>query len=76
MVGAVERADHAAVLVVAEALGQVLQERAAAGDVDQLHAAADPEHRQIARDRRARERDLERVALGHRVDRLGVGGLP
>ena len=41
-------------------------------DVDQLHAPADPQHRQVALDRRARERDLERVALGHRVDRLGV----
>ena len=63
---------HAAVLVVAEALGQVLHERAAAGDVDQLHAAADAEHRQVALDRGARERDLEGVALGHRADRLGV----
>ena len=67
VVGAVEGADHAPVLLVAEALGQVLQQRAAAGDVDQLHPPADPQHRQVALDRRARERDLERVALGHRV---------
>ena len=39
-------------------------------DVDQLHAAADPEHRQVALDRRAHQRDLEGVALGHRVDGL------
>ena len=36
-------------------------------DVDQLHPAADPQHGQVALDRRARQRDLERVALGHRV---------
>ena len=76
MVGAVEGAEHAAVLVVAEVLGQMLEQRAAAGDVDQLHAAADPEHRQVALDRRARERDLEGVALGHRVQRLDVRGWP
>ena len=53
-------------------LGQVLHQRAAAGDVDQLHAPADAEHRQVALDRRAGQRDLERVALGHRVDGLRV----
>ena len=57
-------------LLVAEAVGQVLTERAAAGDVDQLHPAADPEQRQVALDRRAHERDLEGVALGHGVERL------
>ena len=40
--GAVEGPFHATVLVVAEALGQVLQQRSSAGHIDQLHAAADP----------------------------------
>ena len=52
VVGAVEGAGHAAMLVVAEALGQMLQQGAAAGDVDQLHAPADAEHRQVPLDRR------------------------
>ena len=73
MVGAVEGAGHPQVFVVAEALGQVLEQRAAVGDVDELHPAADPEHRQVALDRGAHERDLEAVALGHRVERLGMG---
>ena len=72
MVGAVEGADDAPVLVMADAVGHVLHERPAAGDVDQLHPPADAQHRQVALDRGARKRDLERVALGHRVDRLGV----
>ena len=55
---------HAPMLAVSEALGQMLQERAAAGDVDQLHAAADAEHRQVPLDRRARERDLEASRSG------------
>ena len=70
VVGAVEGAEHAAVLLVADTIGEVLQERAAAGDVDQLHPAADAQQRHVALDRRARERDLEGVALGHRVDGL------
>ena len=36
------------VLVVADHFGQVLDERAAVGDVEQLHAAADRQHRQAA----------------------------
>ena len=72
MVGAVERADHAAMPTVTEQLGQVLQQRAAAGDVDQLHPPADPQHRQVPLDRRAGQGDLERVALGHRVHGLRV----
>ena len=66
VVGAVERAARAPVVVVAEALGQMLVERPAERDVHQLHAAADAEHREVALDRAARERDLERVALRHR----------
>ncbi len=73
VLGAVEGARHAAVLLVAEQLGQVLQQRAAAGDVQQLHAAADAQQRHVALDRRPRERQLEDVALGHRVVGLGVG---
>ena len=72
VVGAVERAGRAAVVVVAEVLGQVLAQAAAEGDVDQLHAAADPQQRQVARQGAAREGHLEPVALGHGVDGLGV----
>ena len=68
VVGAVERAARLQVVVVAEALRQVLVQRAAERDVQQLHAAADPEHRHLPLDGAAHERELERVALGHRVD--------
>ena len=59
---------RAQVVVVAEALRQVLVQRAAERDVQQLHAAADAEHRDPSLDRAPHERELERVALGHRVD--------
>ena len=51
-------------------LGQVLAQRAAEGDVEQLHPAADAEHRHVALDRAAGQRELGPVALGH-----GAGGL-
>jgi hypothetical protein len=72
VVGVVEGAQRAAVLVMAVALGQVLQQRPAAGDVHELHSAADAEQRDAALHRAACERDLEDVALGHRPARLGV----
>ena len=72
VVGAVEGAGHATVLVVAVALGEVLVQRAAERDVHHLHPAADREHGQVAIERRAQQRDLEAVALGHGADRLGV----
>ena len=79
VVGVVERAEPAPVVAVADVVGQVLDQRPAERDVEQLHAAADAEQRQVALDRPARERDLRRVALGPRpgraVVRLGaVGG--
>ena len=73
VLGAFEGAEHAAVLVVAERSGRCWTSVPPQRDVDQLHPAADAEHRQVALDRRARERDFEAVALGHRVDRLRVG---
>ena len=65
VVGVLEAAGMAPVLLVADDVGQVLGERAAERDVDQLHPAADPEHRHVALDRAARQRDLGAVALGH-----------
>ncbi len=59
--------------VVADQVGQVLDEVAAEGDVQDLRAAADREHRQVALERRAQERELGAVALGHDPGRLGVG---
>jgi hypothetical protein len=46
----------------------VLHQRAASSDVQHLHPPADREHRNVARDRLARQRNLERVAvaIGHR----------
>jgi hypothetical protein len=58
------------VVGVADVVGQVLDQRAAERDVQQLHAAADPEHRQVAFQRAQRQRDLRAVAVGP-----GVGGL-
>ena len=54
-------------------VGDVLVERAAAGDVEQLHPAADAEHRQVALERAAREGELEAVALGPGALRVRVG---
>ena len=54
-------------------VGQVLVERAAEGDVQHLHAAADAEDGHVALERRARQRDLEPVALGSRAVGLRVG---
>ena len=75
VLGAVEGAHHAAVIAVADEVGEVLDERAPEGDVDQLHPPADPEHRHVRLDRRPREGDLERVPLGHRVVGLRMGRL-
>ncbi len=44
MLGAVEGAGHTAVLVMVEMLGQMLKQRSAERDVDQLHAAANAQH--------------------------------
>ena len=76
VVGAVEAARVAPVLVVAVALGQVLQQRAARGDVHDLHAAADAQQRHVALEGAAGERDLEVVALGHGAASLGMGLRP
>ena len=70
MVGAVEAARHAPVVLVAEHARQVLDQRPALRDVHHLHAPADPQERDVALDRPPRERDLEVVALGDRVHRL------
>ena len=51
--------------LLAVAVGDVGHEIPAERDVQQLHAAADAEHRQVgARERGARELHLEAVALG------------
>ena len=63
VVGAVEGARHAAVVLVADVVGQVLDQRPPARDVHQLHPAADAEQRDVALERAARQRDLEVVAL-------------
>ena len=55
-------ARHLLVLVVADELGQVLDEVAAARDVQELRAAADREHRQVAGERRLEQRELGVVA--------------
>ncbi len=57
-------------LLVPDDLGQVLDEVAAARDVQHLEAAADREHRQVARERRLEQRELAAVALGVRARRL------
>ena len=59
-------------VLVAEVVRQVLDERAAAGDVHDLHAAADAEERQVALERARGQRELEGVPLGHGAGRLGM----
>ena len=73
MVG--EVAGPVLVPVVPDDLGQVLDEIAAARDVEQLRAAADRQHGHVARERRLEQRELRLVAprlrrVGRRV-RLG-----
>ena len=65
-----EGAVGAAVDVVGERVGQVLAQRAAERDVEDLQAAADPEAGQVPAGRLGRERELEGVALGRRRERL------
>ena len=65
VVGALERAGRAAVVLVAELLRQMLAQRAPAGDVQKLHPAADSEDGQIAgRALRARARSRTGRAPG------------
>ena len=60
------------VAVVADVVGQMLDEVAAEGDVEHLRAPADRQHRQVALERRLEQRKLGAVALGHDPGRLGM----
>jgi hypothetical protein len=51
--------------------GDILYERAAERDIDQLDAPADAEHRSVSRSGRIEEIDFELVTL--RVDAIGRG---
>ena len=75
MVGVVEASGVWPVALVTDLVGQVLGERPAEGDVDQLHAAADAEHRHVAFDRAPGQRQFRAVALGHGVlgHRMALG---
>jgi len=59
-----------------EALRQVLDQAAAAGDVHDLHAAADAQERDVALERPTRQRKFEAVALGTVSTVFGCGGSP
>ena len=77
MLHPVGRAAAGDVLAVVDALpdavGQVLDERAAAGDAEQLQTAADGEDRHAAVERLAGDRQLDRVEPGPRRAELRVG---
>ena len=62
-----EAAGLRSVAVVADHVRQVLLERSAAGHVEHLHTAADPDHGQGAVERGRDKRELE--AIAHRLDR-------
>ena len=66
-----EDAERLAVALVPDLLGQMLDEVAAAEDVQQLEAAADRERREVALERRLEQRQLARVAV--RLRRVGRG---
>ena len=66
-----ERPGHLLVDVRAKRLGKVLDQVAAAGDVQHLRAAADREHRHVALERRLEQRELAVVATLLR--RVGCG---
>ena len=58
-----EHPGRVLVLLVADDLGQVLDEIAAARDVQHLRAAAHREHRHVALERRVEQRELAAVSL-------------
>ena len=58
---------------MADDVRQVLDQRAAANDIDQLHPAADAQHRDVLRECGPQQRELGRVALGTGVGRLRLG---
>ena len=67
-----EDARRVLVPLVADDLGKVLDEVAAAGDVQDLAPAADGQHGHVARERALEERELGAVALGPYAVRLRV----
>src|SRR5437016_5637710 len=71
-----EDAGRVLVLLVADDVREVLHEVAAKRDVQDLRAAADREHRQVARERRLEQRQLGAVALRHEAERLRMRLLP
>ncbi len=70
MVGVVEAAGVAPVVLVSDEIGEVLVQRSAQRHVEQLHPAADAEHGHVALERAADERDLGLIPLRHRALRL------
>ena len=68
-----ELARHLLVDVVPDSLGKVLHEVAAAGDVQELEAAADCERRHVTLERSLQERQLTRVTTRLRGVGLRVG---
>jgi len=67
-----EDTRYLAVLLVADYLGEVLHEVAATGDVQHLQAAADGEHRHVARESALEQGELGAVARRPNTLRLGV----
>jgi len=72
VVGPVEAPADPAVLGVAEALGQVLDQRAAARDVQHLASTADREHGHVALECSLQQRELGPVARPVNAERLLV----
>src|SRR6185436_8113861 len=58
-----ERAEHLAVALVADRVGQVLDEVADADDVQELESATDGQRRNVALERPPEQRHLTRVAM-------------
>ena len=57
-------------------VGQVLHQAAAEGHVQQLHAAADREHRQVPGERRLQDGELGGVPVGPQADGVRPGVEP
>lgn len=72
VIGVLEAPERAAMFAVPDVVGEVLAQRAAKRDVEQLHAPADAEHRHVPRGRRLGQRQLGAIALGHYRVGLGV----
>jgi hypothetical protein len=67
-----ELSRRVAVLLVTDHVGEMLDERPATRDVQQLHTAADGEQGEVSRERAVGQGELEAITLRHGLTDLGM----